>query len=64
MFGGDGVALRFVTSTGSRQLTDRYKNQEQVFATLRADLVLRDDTPLDHLVTVKEVVRDIETAKR
>ena len=45
-------------------MTDRYKNQEPVYAILRADLYHRSTTDLEQIITVKEIVRDRHTARR
>ena len=45
-------------------MTDQYKNLKPVYAILRADLYLRSTTDLEQIITVKEVVRDLPTARR
>ncbi len=44
-------------------MSRKYKDQEPVYAVMRADLFLSDIGDLEKVVVVKEVVRDLETAK-
>ncbi len=44
-------------------MSRRFKEREQVYAVLRADLYHDPETEIEHLVTVKEIVHDLETAE-
>ena len=44
-------------------MSKNYKSRRQVYAVIRIDGFLSDDTPLEHRVVVKEIVSSLEPAQ-